>query len=137
MKVCRDLNSCDQHPVNSYAYHHKECLERKGKQSSQIIGSNLSPLPVSKGRKGDRRYRDIQVNLNHTRIQDYRDQNRDQLQAKARYRQEAATARVEQTGIDELTIEFTTPQRAVAPGQSLVLYDGEYLVGGGKIEAAL
>lgn len=56
------------------------------------------------------------------------------LLAKARYRQEAATARVEQTGEDELTVEFAEPQRAISPGQSLVLYDGEYVVGGGKIE---
>ncbi|MBE6605147.1 MAG: tRNA 2-thiouridine(34) synthase MnmA [Ruminococcaceae bacterium] len=55
------------------------------------------------------------------------------LLAKARYRQEAASARVEQTDADELTVEFEAPQRAVCAGQSLVLYDGEYVVGGGKI----
>lgn len=55
------------------------------------------------------------------------------LFAKARYRQEAAPARVEQTDTDELTVEFETPQRAVCAGQSLVLYDGDYVVGGGKI----
>ncbi len=55
------------------------------------------------------------------------------LTAKARYRQAAAGARVEQ--IDENTIlaEFDTPQRAVCPGQSLVLYDGDYVIGGGII----
>lgn len=53
--------------------------------------------------------------------------------AKVRYRQEATPARVEQTGKDELTVEFDTPQRAISPGQSLVLYDGEYVIGGGKI----
>ena len=56
------------------------------------------------------------------------------LLAKARYRQEAAPATVEQTGKDELTVEFDTPQRAVSPGQSLVLYDGDIVVGGGKIK---
>ena len=55
------------------------------------------------------------------------------LLAKARYRQEAAPARVEQTGEDELTVEFEVPQRAVSAGQALVLYDGDYVVGGGKI----
>lgn len=53
--------------------------------------------------------------------------------AKVRYRQQASPARVEQTGEDELTVEFDTPQRAISPGQSLVLYDGEYVIGGGKI----
>lgn len=56
------------------------------------------------------------------------------LLAKARYRQEAALARVEQTGEAELTVEFKDPQRAISPGQSLVLYDGDFVVGGGIIQ---
>lgn len=56
-----------------------------------------------------------------------------QLLAKARYRQEAAPARVEQTDAHTLVVEFETPQRAISPGQSLVLYDGDYVVGGGII----
>jgi tRNA-specific 2-thiouridylase len=56
------------------------------------------------------------------------------LLAKARYRQEAALARVEQTDDDALTVEFEQPQRAISPGQSLVLYDGDYVVGGGIIQ---
>jgi tRNA-specific 2-thiouridylase len=55
------------------------------------------------------------------------------LLAKARYRQEPAYARVEQVEKNTLVVEFETPQRAVCPGQSLVLYDGDYLVGGGII----
>lgn len=55
------------------------------------------------------------------------------LLAKARYRQAPAEVTVEQTGDDELTVEFKEPQRAIAAGQSLVLYDGEYVIGGGKI----
>ena len=56
------------------------------------------------------------------------------LFAKARYRQQAAPVRVEQTGQDELVVEFEAPQRAISPGQSLVLYDGDYVIGGGKIQ---
>lgn len=56
------------------------------------------------------------------------------LTAKARYRQTAAPARVEQLDADTLLLEFDTPQRAVSPGQSLVLYDGDYVVGGGFIQ---
>lgn len=55
------------------------------------------------------------------------------LLAKARYRQAPAEVIVEQTDDDELTVEFKDPQRAIAAGQSLVLYDGEYVIGGGKI----
>jgi tRNA-specific 2-thiouridylase len=55
------------------------------------------------------------------------------LLAKVRYGQKATLARVEQTGADELTVEFDTPQRAISKGQSLVLYEDDYLFGGGII----
>ncbi len=53
--------------------------------------------------------------------------------AKVRYAQAPTPVRVEQTGTDELTVEFETPQRAISRGQSLVLYKDDYLVGGGTI----
>ncbi len=55
------------------------------------------------------------------------------LLAKVRYTQTPTHARVEQTGEDEVTVEFDVPQRAISAGQSLVLYEDEYLVGGGII----
>jgi len=42
-------------------------------------------------------------------------------------------ATVEQTGDDELRVVFDEPQRAAAPGQAVVLYDGDVVVGGGTI----
>ena len=56
------------------------------------------------------------------------------LLAKARYRHEAAMARVEQVDADTLAVEFDEPQRAICAGQSLVLYDGDYVIGGGIIQ---
>ncbi|MBQ8027149.1 MAG: tRNA 2-thiouridine(34) synthase MnmA [Clostridia bacterium] len=53
--------------------------------------------------------------------------------AKTRYSQKEAAATVYQTGDSTLTVEFDEPQRAVTPGQSIVLYDGETVVGGGII----
>ena len=32
-----------------------------------------------------------------------------------------------------LEVTFDEPQRAITPGQSLVLYDGEYVAGGGFV----
>ena len=40
---------------------------------------------------------------------------------------------MEKTGEDDITCQFDEPQRAVTPGQALVLYDGEYVLGGGTI----
>ncbi|MBQ8508932.1 MAG: tRNA 2-thiouridine(34) synthase MnmA [Clostridia bacterium] len=53
--------------------------------------------------------------------------------AKARYSHKEAAAIVEQTGDDRLHIEFEQPQRAITRGQSVVLYDGDVVVGGGII----
>ena len=47
------------------------------------------------------------------------------LLAKLRYRQPARGATAWQTGPDTLRVRFDEPQRAPAPGQALVLYDGE------------
>ncbi|WP_444890179.1 tRNA 2-thiouridine(34) synthase MnmA [Microbulbifer sp. DLAB2-AA] len=57
-------------------------------------------------------------------------------QAKTRYRQpdQDCTIRVQKGG--NLTVEFDEPQRAITPGQSLVLYDGEICLGGAVIEQA-
>lgn len=55
------------------------------------------------------------------------------LLAKTRYRHAPAPARVEQLDADTLLVEFEAPQRAICPGQSLVLYDNDYVVGGGII----
>jgi len=53
--------------------------------------------------------------------------------AKTRNLQQEQPALVEQTGEDELRVEFDSPQRAIAPGQAVVLYDGDVVLGGGTI----
>ena len=52
---------------------------------------------------------------------------------KVRYRQKGDWATVSQIDSDTLQIEFDEPQRGVAKGQAAVLYDGDYVVGGGTI----
>ncbi|HET7321731.1 MAG TPA: tRNA 2-thiouridine(34) synthase MnmA, partial [Longimicrobiaceae bacterium] len=58
----------------------------------------------------------------------------DRLDVQIRHRATSATAVV--TGIDEngVRLRFDEPQRAVAPGQSAVLFAGEVVLGGGRIE---
>lgn len=53
--------------------------------------------------------------------------------AKIRYNHKGAWCTVEKIGEDEITCTFEEPQRAVTPGQAVVLYDGEYVLGGGTI----
>ena len=55
------------------------------------------------------------------------------VQVKTHYRQRPVPATAEQTGPDELTVTFEEPQRAAAPGQAAVLYEGDVVLGGGTI----
>lgn len=55
------------------------------------------------------------------------------VQAKARYRQTAQSATIYPEENGSIRCEFDTPQRAITPGQALVLYDGDVVVGGGTI----
>ena len=52
---------------------------------------------------------------------------------KVRYRQKGDWATVRQLDSDTLHIAFDEPQKGVAKGQAAVLYDGDYVIGGGTI----
>lgn len=53
--------------------------------------------------------------------------------AKVRYSQREERATLVQTGEDEIRLTFDSPQRAIAPGQAVVCYDGDVVIGGGTI----
>jgi tRNA-uridine 2-sulfurtransferase len=57
--------------------------------------------------------------------------------AKTRYRQSDAPCTFRAADGTRFELRFSTPQWAVTPGQSAVLYDGDVCLGGGIIEAAL
>ncbi len=54
--------------------------------------------------------------------------------AKIRYSAPPTAAEVEQLSPGRIRLRFDTPQRAITPGQSVVLYDGDLLLGGAIIE---
>lgn len=56
------------------------------------------------------------------------------VKARVRYNQKEQSATVTQVDDDRLHIIFDQPQRAIAKGQAVVLYDGDTVVGGGTIE---
>jgi tRNA-specific 2-thiouridylase len=58
-------------------------------------------------------------------------------EAKMRYRHDAAPGVILSCRDRGLRFRFDAPQRAVTPGQSLVLYDGDLVIGGGIIDAAI
>jgi tRNA-specific 2-thiouridylase len=54
--------------------------------------------------------------------------------AQIRYRHREAAASLHPRGTDGVDVTFDEPQHAVAPGQAVVFYDGEVVVGGGWIQ---
>ena len=59
------------------------------------------------------------------------------LKAKIRYKQEEQWAVVKQISKDSVQVDFEQPQRAIAKGQAVVLYDDDVVIGGGTIKKCL
>jgi tRNA-specific 2-thiouridylase len=55
------------------------------------------------------------------------------VEAKIRHRHPAAPATVEPVGRDEVIVTFDEAQRSVTPGQAVVMYCGDEVLGGGWI----
>jgi len=58
-----------------------------------------------------------------------------EVQAKIRYNDPGAPSVIRPSENDSVELCFTEPQRAVTPGQSVVLYQGDVVVGGGVIRS--
>lgn len=69
--------------------------------------------------------------LNFMSVEDLTEPKR--VFTKIRYNHKGVWATVEKVGEDEVLCTFEEPQRAVTPGQAVVFYDGDYVVGGGTI----
>lgn len=59
------------------------------------------------------------------------------VSAKIRYGQSATPCVILETGTETVRVAFDAPQRAITPGQSLVLYNGEAVIGGGIIHHSI
>jgi len=56
---------------------------------------------------------------------------------KIRYLHKAAPATVTPLADDRVRVDFASPQRAITPGQAVVFYDGDVVLGGGWIDEAM
>lgn len=56
-----------------------------------------------------------------------------EAEAKIRYNHRGAPCRIEKIGEDLVKCTFPQAQRAITPGQALVFYKGDYVLGGGTI----
>jgi len=59
------------------------------------------------------------------------------LHAKIRYKDEGAAATVEEMGDGRVKVLFDEKRRAITPGQSVVFYEGDDVVGGGVIDLVI
>jgi tRNA-specific 2-thiouridylase len=56
---------------------------------------------------------------------------------RVRYRGTNVPAVIDPQAAESAVVEFRTPQRAIAPGQSVVVYSGDEVLGGGRIVEAI
>ncbi len=57
----------------------------------------------------------------------------DKMKAKIRYRHPEAEAIVSPIDESNVYVKFAEPQMAITPGQAVVFYDGDTVIGGGTI----
>ncbi len=107
------------------------------------LGSFGQPVYVTKidsatntvyvGQEGDLLHRALLArNINVVSTEELKDGTR--IQAKVRYKDEATLATLYWEDKDSARIIFDEPKRAITPGQSVVLYQGDDLMGGGIID---
>ncbi|MFV0363543.1 MAG: tRNA 2-thiouridine(34) synthase MnmA [Suipraeoptans sp.] len=70
-------------------------------------------------------------NINFMSVSDIKGEIR--VFAKIRYNHKGAWCMVKRTSDDEILCTFDKKQRAITPGQAIVLYKGEHVLGGGTI----
>lgn len=56
-----------------------------------------------------------------------------EVEVKIRYKADAVPAVIAPAGNGRVRVEFRNPERAITPGQAVVYYQGDYVVGGGII----
>lgn len=96
-------------------------LEIRPETNEVVIGSHEESLT---------RY--VRANdLNFMAVEDLTEPKR--VWAKIRYNHKGAWCQVAKTDEDEILCTFEEPQRAVTPGQAVVLYEDGYVLGGGTI----
>lgn len=57
--------------------------------------------------------------------------------AQTRYHQKAVPCTVSPLDNDKMIVEFHQPHKAISKGQAVVLYDGDYVIGGGTITQSI
>lgn len=104
----------------------------RGSSPLYVLGIHGASRQVVVGSGDDLYSRELRArNINLISVPDLRQPLR--VTAKIRHRHEPASALAEQIAGGELRLTFDESQRAITPGQAVVLYQDEVVVGGGWI----
>lgn len=96
-------------------------LEIRPETNEVVIGTHVESMAES-----------LRANrLNFMSVDDLTEPKR--VFTKIRYNHKGVWATIEKVGEDEILCTFEEAQRAVTPGQAVVFYDGDYVLGGGTI----
>ena len=103
-----------------------------------VVGLNNESNEVILGSNDDLMKKQVISKSNHFIITDgntipesYIGKN---LKAKVRYASQPSDVMISKADDDIICAVFTEPQRAITPGQSIVFYDGDKVLGGGFID---
>ena len=75
----------DEYSIDAHAHHDEESLKCQREQSLEVVRADAAPFTVAHRSNGDRRNADGTVNLDHTTIENDRDEDGHDLEAKADY----------------------------------------------------
>lgn len=100
-----------------------------------VTGINPESNQIVLGREGSQ-YADslIASDLNFIPFDTLKQET--EVTAKVRYQAQPAAAKLIPLADQTVKVEFAQPQRSITPGQAVVFYDGDLVVGGGTIVAA-
>jgi tRNA-specific 2-thiouridylase len=119
-----------------YTIGQRKGLGIAGAEPLYVTGIDPGTNRIEIGRKEDLFHGGlIARNINMVKYAECRSPRR--VDAKIRYKDQGGAARAVETEDGALRVEFLEKRRAITPGQSVVLYEGEDVVGGGIIDTIL
>ena len=115
-----------------YTIGQRRGLGISAKERLFVVGKDLEKNQVILGSKEDL-MKDTLTAYDVNLISVAKIEGQMRCKAKIRYKHPEAPATVEQISDTEIRVVFDEPQRGITPGQAVVLYDGDMVIGGGTI----
>jgi tRNA-specific 2-thiouridylase len=126
------------HGLVDYTIGQREGLGIGGPRAYYVLKLNRRDNSLIVGEEKDLYLKElIAEDLNWLNLTDNRQLTANHLGAKIRYGHPVAGCRLSFISQDRVKVIFDQPQRAITPGQSIVFYAGEEVLGGGVIKEGI